>query len=177
MAEDYIAARAPILKWEILFNATFYNWISGQVKDNLANNLGPLIRAKEYSLPESVAPHIAAVFNTVQLPPQIARGTAQGAQPVPAGSTSVVSSISFLNSLYGITSNAGSKAINQSVFSTGSEYFSPADLACRCKPLSHSLATLLLIVEHQVSVALKVKMKATCLMCSFADLLIYSRYL
>ena len=38
------------------------------------------------------------------------------------------STVSALNSLYGIPSNTGSSSVNQSVFSTGTEYFSPVDL-------------------------------------------------
>lgn len=86
-------------------------------------------------MPKAIAAHASHIFNTVQLPQRIItqkhvvrarkvmkqrRGTTTASQDV---------TISFLNSLYSITSNQGSSALTQSVFETSQAYFSPDDLA------------------------------------------------
>ena len=70
---DYIIAIAPIQIWETLFNTTFFNW-KKQFSNNEENS-ELIVRAKEYSLSVEIAPHIEAVFNTVQLPPVMRKKT------------------------------------------------------------------------------------------------------
>jgi hypothetical protein len=85
-------------------------------------------------MPKDIAPHASHIFNTVQLPQHIStqkhvvrsrkvmkqrRATTTAPQDV---------SISFLNSMYSITSNQGSSNLSQSVFETSQAYFSPDDL-------------------------------------------------
>lgn len=109
-------------------------------------------RSKSYSLPEEMQPHITAIFNTVQAPPKFNKKYhkkprhAQHGTPFqtklhldmsdaistdgsssPSGSVTV----SFLNSYYDIASNVAlpNGTLSQSVFETGSNYFSPDDLA------------------------------------------------
>ena len=87
-----------------------------------------------YSMPKDIALHASHIFNTVELPQRVSnqkhvvrnrkvmkqrRGTTTAPQEV---------SISFLNSLYSITSNQGSSNLSQSVFETSNAYFSPDDL-------------------------------------------------
>lgn len=109
-------------------------------------------RSKSYSLPEEMLPHITAIFNTVQTPPKFnkkyqkkprqgQRGTpfqtklhldmadtiGTDGSSTPSGSVTV----SFLNSYYDISSNVAlaNGTLSQAVFETGSNYFSPDDLA------------------------------------------------
>lgn len=89
---NFITATATIERWETILACTFYQW-KDQDKDNDSTSNGktgnknintvskntvepPLHRALEYSLPENMVPHIAAVFNTVQVPVHI-HGRAQ----------------------------------------------------------------------------------------------------
>ena len=60
----HITASAPVASWEKALKTTFYNF----EKLDSSGAKTSVIRAHEYSLPEHVAPHIAAVFNTVQFP-------------------------------------------------------------------------------------------------------------
>jgi len=70
--QDYIKAEANISIWEILLDTKFHMWEdlsrthSGAIKSNTIH------RAKQYSLPEHLTPHVSAVFNTVQVPPVFA---------------------------------------------------------------------------------------------------------
>ena len=66
----HITAHAPVASWETALKTTFYNF----EKVNSSGAKTSIIRAHEYSLPENVAPHIAAVFNTVQFPVEIHHG-------------------------------------------------------------------------------------------------------
>jgi tripeptidyl-peptidase I len=67
---SHIIASAPVASWEAALKTTFFNF----EKLNSSGVKTSLIRAHEYSLPEHVAPHIVAVFNTVQFPAEIHHG-------------------------------------------------------------------------------------------------------
>jgi subtilase family serine protease len=60
----HITAAATVATWDALLNTTFYNY--ERTDEN--GKKTTIIRAPEYSLPESVAPYVSAVFNTVQFP-------------------------------------------------------------------------------------------------------------
>jgi len=119
---EYITAKASIQVWEKLFATTFFrfNHVEGSEKS--------VSRANHYSLESEISEHVTAVFNTVQLPPQmngkpLYTRKALGAQ---AGSTITPA---VLNSYYNITSNTGNNLASQAVFETIGQYYSPADLA------------------------------------------------
>ena len=59
-----ISASAPVASWETALNAHFLNF----KKLELSGSTSTFIRTHEYYLPAVVAPHIVAVFNTVQFP-------------------------------------------------------------------------------------------------------------
>ena len=63
---EYIKATAPVSVWEKLFATTFYTF------NHVDSSIRPVVRALEYSLPLVLVGHVAAVFNTVQLPPRLA---------------------------------------------------------------------------------------------------------
>ena len=158
--QEYIKATAPVGIWEKLFSTTFYNWVD-ESPHNVFEKGEFAVRAVEYSLPEEVAAHIEAVFNTVQAPPVIHKdfhrkedaskelvhhdmvpnmervktslrkaeaAAASNGVSSTVGANSVVT-VAFLNEYYGIPSNVGDAALEQSVFETASEYMSPNDLA------------------------------------------------
>ena len=66
--QDFITAKTSVGKWETVFDTKFYSW-----QDTHPENMNThrVIRAKEYSLPDEIASHVEAVFNTVQVPPVI----------------------------------------------------------------------------------------------------------
>lgn len=118
---EYITARAAIQQWERLFATTFYTFSHNE------QQVKPVNRAAHYSIPEELVDHVAAVFNTVHLPPRSPAGKlikAKSSAPVKAGTITPA----VLNSYYEITSNAGSTAASQAVFESLGQYYSPADL-------------------------------------------------
>jgi hypothetical protein len=131
---EYIKASAPIATWESLLQAEFHKFadVSSASDDNFID------RADEYTIPTILRGHINAIFNTVQTPPEINarlyRADKGASAPVSLrGATKHVTSgsdvtVSFLNSLYHIASNAGDATHKQSVFETNDQRFSPNDL-------------------------------------------------
>mmetsp|Transcript_15148 Transcript_15148/g.33417 ORF Transcript_15148/g.33417 Transcript_15148/m.33417 type:complete len:776 (-) Transcript_15148:189-2516(-) len=106
-------------------------------------------RCDEYSLPSTLAPHLEAVLNTVQTPPafkpkyhrkedsasKVTKGKSylrKDFVPRRVDKPDVVTdgtvTVSFLNAYYEI-SGKGDAALDQSVFETAEESFSPTDLA------------------------------------------------
>jgi tripeptidyl-peptidase I len=118
---EYITAKAPISLWEKMFATTFYTFKNTDTKKSVN-------RAPHYSLPTELSQHVAAVFNTVQMPVRVAakkplvkktEATAKDGTITPA----------VLNSYYDITSNKGNALGSQAVFESLEQYYSPADLA------------------------------------------------
>jgi hypothetical protein len=64
----FITAKSSVSKWETVFDTNFYAWEDIHPENTYRHRV---IRAKEYSLPEEIASHVEAVFNTVQAPPVI----------------------------------------------------------------------------------------------------------
>eukprot|EP00981_Chlorochromonas_danica_P002127 scaffold424_cov165-Ochromonas_danica.AAC.27 len=132
---DYIKAHAPISTWEEVLQTEFHDF-----HDRRTGKTS--VRALEYSLPDHLHEDIATIFNTVQAPPvikkkyhsptgefktQLSVRRLRGDEISTAAASGGVT-VSFLNSYYKISSNIGSASINQSVFETNNEDFSPADL-------------------------------------------------
>jgi hypothetical protein len=129
---DYIKARAPIHVWERLLTAKYskYKDLSkdGEVHYNVAD---------KYSLPDHLTSHIQHIFGTVQFPPRIAdkhvridRNELSENRKLRVRTTSTTPvTVSYLNSLYGITSNyVSNPTFTQAVFETNNESFSQYDL-------------------------------------------------
>ena len=144
----YIKASASLEKWEALLNTEFHAF-----EDQSSSLKKEYFRTSEYSVPEELNEHIAAVFNTVQVPPSLHRrikrkslksSNSTTAEPFktnlrvvpkkvsssdtmkPAGVYGV--NVDFLNYWYDIPSNVGDMSLSQAVFETSDEYFSPTDL-------------------------------------------------
>jgi subtilase family serine protease len=143
---DYITAVAPLSTWEEALSTTFHKFADlSPHSPALAQNTF-IHRADEYSLPSSMHAHIAAVFNTVQSPPELSGrhpGTRSGVsidlrgrevQQKSLRSTvrrlynDDVVTVSFLNDLYGIGTNTGDPTQRQAVFETNYQMFSQDDL-------------------------------------------------
>lgn len=130
---DYIKARAPIHVWEKALNTQFH------IFDD-RHHQRTVHRALDYSIPSHLVQDVAAIFYTVQVPPVLKKKfhspsgafkTQLTTRPLRGSMTSTSSgevTVSFLNSYYQISSNIGNAALNQSVFETDTEYFSPGDL-------------------------------------------------
>lgn len=63
-----ISASASVASWETALNAQFLNFKKPDSSDDA------VVRTHEFYLPESVAPHVIAVFNTVQFPTMMRPG-------------------------------------------------------------------------------------------------------
>jgi len=152
---DFIRAEAPISVWNSLLNADFYQY-EDKVKPKSAKMGRFMHRATEYSLPSSVRPHLAAVFNTIQTPPVLHPGVYRkdkvkssfraelkvnrmpfmehitfdedkSSSNMKLQANGEVT-VAFLNEFYHITTNTGSADHSQSVFQTNQMYYSPNDL-------------------------------------------------
>ena len=66
----HIRASASVAIWDAALNAEFHNFERVDEKGTKVH----VIRTTEYSLPDSVAPHVESVFNTVQFPVDIHHG-------------------------------------------------------------------------------------------------------
>ena len=148
--QDYIKAEARISVWDRLLNANFYEFEDSSKKSSKQDKKAASVfktvhRTEEYSLPTSLKPHISAVFNTVQTPPEYkpkyrmrdgsvhkALRTDLKITKSSSGdhelSTDGTVTISFLNSFYEIGDIKGSSLQQQSVFETSAEFYSPSDL-------------------------------------------------
>jgi tripeptidyl-peptidase-1 len=161
--KDYLSVVAKISVWERLLQTEFFAFLDESLPerkvslkiqgDSLRNDQHRIFhRAKTYSIPEDIRPHIGAIFNTVQAPPQFRKNyhrknyrsksgspyrtnfrmqIEDGVTPDGSSTTDGVVTVSFLNSFYNISSNAGlpNAILSQAVFETGETYFSPSDLS------------------------------------------------
>eukprot|EP00597_Dinobryon_sp_UTEXLB2267_P013109 CAMPEP_0170105160 /NCGR_PEP_ID=MMETSP0020_2-20130122/4595_1 /TAXON_ID=98059 /ORGANISM="Dinobryon sp., Strain UTEXLB2267" /LENGTH=1038 /DNA_ID=CAMNT_0010329207 /DNA_START=394 /DNA_END=3510 /DNA_ORIENTATION=- len=86
-------------------------------------------RTLQYTIPEAIADHIFAVFNTIEYPTPILNKVATTTSSLSvSSSTSGTITLKDLNERYKIRNNTGSKLVTQSVFSTFGNAFSQADL-------------------------------------------------
>lgn len=132
--KDYIKVKAPIAVWERVLKAEFFLF-EDTTRPAKSQSMH---RALEYSIPSELANDINAVFHTTHTPPVFHKkyhrheGSSyrtdlrlrHGFTPQADGQVTV----SFLNSYYQIASNIGDASLNQSVFETSTEYYSPTDL-------------------------------------------------
>lgn len=141
--KDYIKVTAPISTWESMLNTHFYLYEDRSRRQNDEDQGKFMHRSTEYSIPTYLEHDIAAVFHTVQTPPvfkpryrttkvnKFSQRFKTNLRVKKDGKISTMSSDvnpAFLNSYYQIESNIGSALLNQSVFETANEYFSPTDL-------------------------------------------------
>eukprot|EP00981_Chlorochromonas_danica_P001748 scaffold381_cov168-Ochromonas_danica.AAC.1 len=155
---EYMKVIATIKKWEELLQTQFHeyhdehdgsrNSVGGSGCGlDLGSERGRKVyhRCQHYSIPMELHDHIQTIFNTVQAPPIMLSsqpihyhhteqedggegGGGGGRSWQLTASSSKTVTISFLNNHYKITSNKGSSSLNQSVFQTNNEYYSPTDL-------------------------------------------------
>jgi subtilase family serine protease len=151
---DYIKARAPISTWNSLLEAEFFVFEDQNAKVKVPSLVDVKStthyrhhRTRTFSVPNHIHPLLAAVFNTVQAPPILRTvrhkkksvsdpakrgpgfefGSLRSAAKTTAATGAVT--VGFLNELYKISSNHGSSKLQQAVFETSDEHFSPSDLA------------------------------------------------
>eukprot|EP01041_Mallomonas_annulata_P007516 gene7516-15377_t len=118
---EYIRASAPIAHWENLFSTTFYNF--NHKKSGMS-----IIRSHHYSLPEELAEHVSAVFNTVQQP--VIYHDKKTMKMIDSTQESISSTITpdKLKQKYHITDSIGHSHATQSVFEACEQSYSPSDL-------------------------------------------------
>jgi tripeptidyl-peptidase I len=128
---DYITAAAPIQLWEEMLDTEFFSYYQIENQHKITNRV---VRAEHYSVPKHLNKHIAAAFNTIQMPFSI------WAQPILEPVTEdVMSSIrahvasgfidpAVLKAYYNIDSDVGNAHATQAVYETIGQYYSPADL-------------------------------------------------
>jgi tripeptidyl-peptidase I len=128
---DYITAAAPIQLWEEILDTEFFSYYQIENQHKITNRV---VRAEHYSVPKHLNEHIAAAFNTIQMPFSV------WAQPIMEPVTDdVMSSIrahvasgfidpAVLKAYYNVDSDAGNAQATQAVYETIGQYYSPADL-------------------------------------------------
>ena len=138
---DYIRASTSISEWNRLLNTTFYVWHDTHPSASSKT----YHRADSYRLPHNIDPHVNAIFNTCQAPPILTyygvvgktkRGDASRREvenekwrPQSCSSTNMCDvDVSFLNTLYGISSNLGKMSIKHY---NDSSYHPNVVLLCR----------------------------------------------
>jgi hypothetical protein len=123
-----------------MLDTVFYEWEDVSKRGSFTKKDRMIYRALSFSLPTFIKDHVSAVFNTVQTPPEFRpkyklksgnsntpfKSYLRGLFQTQSSSGAVT--VSFLNKLYGISSNIGSSAIKQSVFETNYEEYSTNDL-------------------------------------------------
>ena len=151
--KEYVKVKAPVALLNEMFCTQFHKFVDRSEKNNRAGGRRvteegrTFIRAYDYTIPAELVEHLHTVFHTVQVPPVIVQhatvlppdGSPLQRKSVYAPSlrrrlssqsisaTGYVDPI-FLQYNYNIPTANGSSLINQSVFETDSQYFSPDDL-------------------------------------------------
>lgn len=132
---EYIKVESSIATWERILHAKFFQWRNTRLRDSIIH-----VYATSYSIPLHLSGHIMAIFNTIQIPPQMHPKYYRSNKSNPStsfksklrlDSLSVSGSavtVSFLNSLYKISTNEGNSSQSQSVFETSGQNYSPNDL-------------------------------------------------
>lgn len=150
VAVDYISVESPIWILEALLNTQFYTFSSDLFPQKRA------IAALHYSIPSILAPHVSAVFNTVQMPLELVVRPRPQAKRLTAAQLSTLQQRIFnkrdrdhgpsrllqeaptingfaypqlLNYIYDIESNEGNDLVSQAVFATNEQDYSVSDLA------------------------------------------------
>lgn len=143
-AGHYVKAKASISTLETLLKTEFYMWEDhrthgDRVKLRGSKTIATMVMSKEYSLPEDMHEYVEAVFNTCQIPPRMnkkavvlsERDFGSDSNPMTGGVGKIPEVITptMLKATYEVTQSLeGYRDHAQSVFETGSEYFSTNDL-------------------------------------------------
>ena len=100
---EYITANASIQTWSRMFATTFYTW-----KDNRPDLAGIIHNlAESYHVPISLNAHITSVLGVCNVPPVILHHAKRKAHDKKWEAQTILTTVSQINSLYGISSNIG----------------------------------------------------------------------
>jgi subtilase family serine protease len=142
---EYITARGTAGLWSALLGTQFYVYRAAADAAGAAAAT-EFVRAEAYSIPEALQPHVAAVFNTVQMPASLHRpatGIAATIAPVPsdrggngggrglAASSAALPSVTpaALRHAYGARpASRGSPLAAVAIYASLGQSFSPSDL-------------------------------------------------
>ena len=130
---NYLKAHASISVWESLLDTEFFHWKDDDDDNDGSESDKVYLQSKKYSLPDGISKHVDTLFYVCHTPVRLhlrknlLKSDTFSSKRRGLTATGDVS-VAFLNSLYKINSNLGSPEQNQSVFETGSEYFSTTDL-------------------------------------------------
>ena len=127
---EYITCRASLELWENIFNTTFYRL---NFLDRKKDDAKQYYRAKEYSIPFEIAPHVIDVFNTIQIPPENVLGNLHIRAHLSSKNSTdddqpTTITPAILNKYYDIDSNSGHSKVSQSLFESLGQYYSDRDL-------------------------------------------------
>jgi subtilase family serine protease len=128
---EYITAAAPIKLWEEILDTEFFSYHQIENQHKITNRV---VRADQYSVPKQLDKHIAAAFNTIQMPFSIwAQPILEPVEDDVMGSIRAHVASGFidpavLKAYYNIDSDVGNAGATQAVYETIGQYYSPADL-------------------------------------------------
>ena len=162
---EYMKVEAPIHVWESVLQTTFHIWTdTSDHQDEISH-----VYAESYSIPSHLEDHIASIFNTIQIPPVIHtkyhHHIPTGDSPTPPKSSfkdqfmldsldvsGNAVTVSFLTSLYKISTNEGNSSQSQSVFETQGQNYSPNDLTVFQNQFNLVKQAALTVNGHNVSI-------------------------
>ena len=118
---EYVTARAPLRKWEMLFIAKFQAFQHRQS--------GRIVhRSSSYTLPADLSNHVVAVYHILELP-AIGMRTASKMESTDESPQFYTTPTTLIHD-YNIFTNLGNGPTSQAIFITNSSlYFSSSDLA------------------------------------------------
>lgn len=150
--KEYVKVKAPVALLNEMFQTQFHRFVDRSEKNRkvgsrkAAEEDRTFIRAYDYVIPAELTEHLHTVFHTIQVPPIID----QHATVLPVDENTQMKTVLkpslrrrlssesisatgyvdpvFLQYNYNIPIANGSSLVNQSVFETDSQYFSPGDL-------------------------------------------------
>jgi tripeptidyl-peptidase-1 len=131
---EYVRCVAPTSKWNSVLDAQFREYRSAVA------TAASVVRAPKVHVPSFVREHLSGILLASELPPPRTQGGEQQQQQrSPSRSASAGAggycdthpccTPTLLNKVYNFTTNSGSGLGSQSVFETGTQTMSPADLA------------------------------------------------
>lgn len=124
--KEFIKAQATVAVWNELLNAEFSE-LEDTSAFSSASATNDVHRTQQFSLPAHIHPHVSAVLNAVQIPPEVHRHRRRTVNAVTTDSNGTVT-VALLNSLYDIPPSSDGYGQQQAIFETGNAYYSPTDL-------------------------------------------------
>jgi len=137
---EFVHIQGSISQWEEVLVTKFYEVHDLRATDTSRSKsthfTSPLLRAREYTIPNEIQKHVKAMFNTIQIPPKFKKTSITTSAPIQSDLTVVNGTLFYpgfvtpalLYKQYNITSNIGNDLTSQALWESLGEDYSPDDL-------------------------------------------------